>query len=351
MSKMKRPTLPKSSCCAAMLATVLTLWAIPLALAQDQTPPSQGTARGENFSAKPPAALFASDCTGSGCHKGPQGLGKNAGIGGLAGFLREHYTNSRESAAALANYLSKIPSGPEQARDCGGAIERPWWMVRDAGGERGQAHAERGAKTSGRSDSRRSKCGRPYPAGAGLARVSEAGRRAGCAGCNIRSASPRRGTYRVRSQAGRVCGQAGGRCRNPAGASRRARREAGDVAVQAEPDRARSARPSAGGDRCGATAAACAGVGTRSAATTTTGTQGIRHLRLKTPGPWVRSSPVPRRQSHRLPAWLRRRPARRISPPRPPPPWPPRLPRHPRGGPSRSRRAPAARPRRRCAPH
>ena len=96
-----------------MLATVLTLWASPLALAQDQTSPPQGASRGENFSAKPPAALFASDCTGSGCHKGPQGLGKNAGIGGLAGFLREHYTNSRESAAALANYLSKIPSAPE----------------------------------------------------------------------------------------------------------------------------------------------------------------------------------------------------------------------------------------------
>jgi hypothetical protein len=96
-----------------MLATVLTLWAIPPALAQDLPSPPQGTSRGENFSAKPPAALFASDCTGSGCHKGPQGLGKNAGIGGLAGFLREHYTNSRESAAALANYLSKIPSGPE----------------------------------------------------------------------------------------------------------------------------------------------------------------------------------------------------------------------------------------------
>ena len=96
-----------------MLATVLTLWMVPLALAQDQPSPPQGTSRGENFSAKPPAALFASDCTGSGCHKGPQGLGKNAGIGGLAGFLREHYTNSRESAAALANYLSKIPSAPE----------------------------------------------------------------------------------------------------------------------------------------------------------------------------------------------------------------------------------------------
>src|SRR5207244_1474069 len=39
----------------------------------------------------------------------------------------------------------------------------------------------------------------------------------------------------------------------------------------------------AGGDRCGATAAACAGGGARSATTTTVGTQGIRHLRLKTP--------------------------------------------------------------------
>src|SRR3954454_1690170 len=110
---MKRRDLSGSSYRAAMLATVLTLWAIPPALAQDQAPPPQGVSRGENFSAKPPAALFASDCTGSGCHKSPQGLGKNVGIGGVAGVLREHYTNSRESAAALANYLSKIPSGPE----------------------------------------------------------------------------------------------------------------------------------------------------------------------------------------------------------------------------------------------
>ncbi|MGZ5841556.1 MAG: hypothetical protein ACXWJ8_06410 [Xanthobacteraceae bacterium] len=113
MSKMKRPNLQNSWRCAVAMAVVLGLWAIRPALAQDQTPPPQGVSRGENFSAKPPAALFASDCTGSGCHKSPQGLGKSVGIGGLAGFLREHYTNSRESAAALANYLSKIPSGPE----------------------------------------------------------------------------------------------------------------------------------------------------------------------------------------------------------------------------------------------
>ena len=79
-------------------------------------PPPQGTSRGENFSAKPPAQLFASDCTGAGCHKGPQGLGQGPVAGQLASFLREHYTNSRESAAALAGYLSEIPSGPPAAR-------------------------------------------------------------------------------------------------------------------------------------------------------------------------------------------------------------------------------------------
>jgi hypothetical protein len=88
------------------------LWASP-AWTQDPASPPQGTSRGENFSAKPPAQLFATDCTGSGCHKSPQGLGRNASFGGLAGFLREHYTNSRESAAALANYLAKLPRGPE----------------------------------------------------------------------------------------------------------------------------------------------------------------------------------------------------------------------------------------------
>ena len=41
-----------------------------------RTPPPQGVSRGENFSAKPPAQLFASDCTWAGCHKGPQGLGR-----------------------------------------------------------------------------------------------------------------------------------------------------------------------------------------------------------------------------------------------------------------------------------
>ena len=37
---------------------------------------------------KPAPALFQSDCTGSGCHKGPQGLSKGQSQGSLTGFLR-----------------------------------------------------------------------------------------------------------------------------------------------------------------------------------------------------------------------------------------------------------------------
>jgi len=78
-------------------------------------PPPQGTSRGENFSAnKTPAQLFASDCTGAGCHKGAGGLAKNSSSLGLTSFLREHYTNSRESASALAAYLLGAGAGPAE---------------------------------------------------------------------------------------------------------------------------------------------------------------------------------------------------------------------------------------------
>jgi hypothetical protein len=59
---------------------------------------------------KTAAQLFASDC--SPCHKSPQGLAKSGGLFGLDSFLREHYTASRESAAAVANYLKSMDSGP-----------------------------------------------------------------------------------------------------------------------------------------------------------------------------------------------------------------------------------------------
>jgi hypothetical protein len=60
---------------------------------------------------KTPAQLFASDC--SICHKSPQGLAKSGGLFGVEGFLRQHYTASRESAAAIAKYLEA--SGPAPA--------------------------------------------------------------------------------------------------------------------------------------------------------------------------------------------------------------------------------------------
>lgn len=73
-------------------------------------------------SGKTPAQLFASDCVV--CHKSPQGLAaKGGGLGGLEGFLREHYTASRESAAIIAKYLQAAGGGPAAAP--GRAGKRP----------------------------------------------------------------------------------------------------------------------------------------------------------------------------------------------------------------------------------
>jgi hypothetical protein len=61
-------------------------------------------------SGKTGAQLYASDCAI--CHKTPAGLTKNSGIMGLDGFLREHYTASRESAGVIAAYLQSVDKGP-----------------------------------------------------------------------------------------------------------------------------------------------------------------------------------------------------------------------------------------------
>ena len=64
------------------------------------------------YANKTPAQIFASDCAI--CHKSPQGLSKASGAFGfgLESFLREHYTASRESAAALAKYIQAVDTGP-----------------------------------------------------------------------------------------------------------------------------------------------------------------------------------------------------------------------------------------------
>jgi hypothetical protein len=66
-------------------------------------------------SGKTPAELYAQDCAI--CHKSPRGLAQTGGILGVQAFLREHYTASREAAAAIAAYLEQADKGaPPAAR-------------------------------------------------------------------------------------------------------------------------------------------------------------------------------------------------------------------------------------------
>ena len=68
-------------------------------------------------SGKTGAQLYAADCAI--CHKSAQALKKSGGIFGLSSFLREHYTASRESAAAIASYLDSVGSPPAQKKPAG----------------------------------------------------------------------------------------------------------------------------------------------------------------------------------------------------------------------------------------
>jgi hypothetical protein len=68
-----------------------------------------GAAQAENLDAgKSAPALFAATCMT--CHASPKGLAKDTS--GLPSFLSEHYTSSRESAAALATYLIANAGSP-----------------------------------------------------------------------------------------------------------------------------------------------------------------------------------------------------------------------------------------------
>jgi hypothetical protein len=61
----------------------------------------------ENLEAgKTAAELYTSNCAI--CHKSPHGLSEKVGIFGLDSFLREHYTSSHASAAAITAYLQAI---------------------------------------------------------------------------------------------------------------------------------------------------------------------------------------------------------------------------------------------------
>jgi len=92
---------------------------------------------------KTPAQLFASDCAG--CHKSPQGLAKSGGLFGLDAFLREHYTASRETATAIANYLKSLDGGP-------------------AGPGRASKRSAKGDEKSGKSEAKKKPAARPEEA-------------------------------------------------------------------------------------------------------------------------------------------------------------------------------------------
>jgi hypothetical protein len=71
---------------------------------------SDGPRAQENLDqGKSGAQLFVSDCAI--CHKTTAGLSKGRMLG-LDGFLQQHYTASRESAAAIAAYVNATDKGP-----------------------------------------------------------------------------------------------------------------------------------------------------------------------------------------------------------------------------------------------
>lgn len=106
---------------------------------------------------KTPPQIFASDCAV--CHRAPRGLAKETNVRSLGDFLRQHYTSSREQAAAMAGFLLAAGSDPR------GAAQR-----QPATTSRGQPPgAERASRTvedvdaTPESRSRRNRRGTPQP--------------------------------------------------------------------------------------------------------------------------------------------------------------------------------------------
>jgi hypothetical protein len=105
----------------------------------------------DNYEAgKKPAQMFATDC--GLCHKSAVGLGsKTPGVFGLESFLREHYTASREAAAAIAGYLRSVNAAepPRAATKRRKAEPQPKSSDRLAKPEEGRRAKRPGAKRIG----------------------------------------------------------------------------------------------------------------------------------------------------------------------------------------------------------
>jgi hypothetical protein len=118
-------------------------------------------------SGKTGAQMFATDCAI--CHKSAQGLNRSAGgLFGLADFLREHYTASRESASKIAAYLQALPRAASVKRE--GVKERST-KTGEKGGEKSDEKrkvedkkSKTGEAKSGEAKSNESKSGKPAEA-------------------------------------------------------------------------------------------------------------------------------------------------------------------------------------------
>lgn len=96
-------------------------------------------ASAENLDAgKSPSQLFSGNCAA--CHRSAKGLAKSPNVGQISGFLRQHYTSSREMAGTLAAYVvgAGVDPGGRRAREATRDSGRP-----DARGERQETQAAR----------------------------------------------------------------------------------------------------------------------------------------------------------------------------------------------------------------
>jgi hypothetical protein len=98
---MGQPTKPKEAGVfrGVVPAIGLFIGLVP-AMAEAQTNIDQG---------KSPAEIFANDCAT--CHKSARGLANGRGSSGLASFLVEHNTASKDQAASLAAYVMGAGGG------------------------------------------------------------------------------------------------------------------------------------------------------------------------------------------------------------------------------------------------
>jgi hypothetical protein len=106
----------------------------------------QALAQEDLDSGKTPAQLYAANCAI--CHKTPHGLSKAGGPFGLQGFLREHYTASRQAAAAIAAYVDAVDRGAPPAERGPKRAAKP-----KEAGKPGEAKASK-AKTEPKGDSK-----------------------------------------------------------------------------------------------------------------------------------------------------------------------------------------------------